>query len=430
MNITLRKRLIVCFVGVLLTLCFHYFISEQIEFATYSNGYFRIQDYAYYIIIAKAFWFEGFGNIYEIYFHQQALSMYIGAPIYYVMPLGITPIAMVVWLPFAYVARFSMSLSYTLWSVFSIGVLFFALWNVFRYAFQLKKPALLPIALSFVTLFSWHILLSIYGGQTSVLAAGLLIHLFYIMQRTATKSQSDNWLLIVLLIFMLGIKPPHMALGLGLLMIYGRWREALYSVVLILVVIIGVTPMLSVKWVPSYLKILPMYGRKDIPDIYAWSITLEAMNIFRSAYRSIIGDNTVIFVSFVVTYTVYLSVVGVSVFAKIKGKSIDKLSPLKVTKEQLYILLVASYLLFAPYAGGYEDILFLPIFITVLLCGNTPPLTSWKSLTLTFILFVILLHTLFPPNKPLWLLWLLKALILGYMLNCCRRGQKEKESII
>ena len=258
----------------------------------------------------------------------------------------------------------------------------------------------------------------------------LTIHLIYIMHRTATKSQSDNWLLIVLLIFMLGIKPPHIALGLGLLMIYGRLREALYSVVLILVVIIGVTPMLSVGWVFSYLKILPMYSRENVPDIYSWSIVLGNMNIFRSAYRSIIGDNIAIFVSFVVTYSVYLSVVGVSVLAKIRGKSIDKFSPLNFTKEQLFILLVASYLLFAPYAGGYEDILFLPIFITVLLCVDTPPLTSWKSLTLSFILFVILLHSLFPPNKPLWLLWLLKAFILGYMLNCCRRGQKEKKNIL
>ena len=424
MKLSLKKRLILCFAGILLTLCFHYFISERIDFVTYSNGNFKIQDYAYYIIIVKAFWFEGFGNIYEIYFHQQALSLHIGAQIYYVMPLGITPIALVVWLPFAYVARFSMSISYTLWSVFSLGVLFFALWNVFRYAFQLRKPDLLPITLSFVTLFSWLFLFSIYGGQTSVLAAGLLIHLIYIVDRTATKSQSDNWLLMALLIFILGIKPPYIALGLGLLMIYGRWRETFYSVVLILVVLIGVTPMLGKEWVSSYLKILPMYSRKDIPDIYAWSIALGTMNIFRSAYRSIIGDNIAILVSFVVTYSVYLSAVGVSVLSKITGKSIDKLSPLKVTKEQLFVLLVASYLLFAPYAGGYEDMLFLPIFIMVLLYGNTPSLTNYKSLTLTFILFFILLHTLFPPNKPLWLLWLLKALILGYMLNFFRRGQK------
>jgi hypothetical protein len=430
MKISLKKRLIVCFAGMLLTLCFHYFISEQMEFVTYSNGNYKIQDYAYYIIIAKAFWFKGFGNIYEIYFHQQALSIHIGARIYYVMPLGITPIALVVWFPFAYIARFSMSLSYTLWSAFSLGVLLISIWNVLRYASQLKKPALLPIALSFVTLFSLHVLLSIYGGQTSVLAAGLLIHLIYIIHRTASKSQPANLLLIVLLIFMLGIKPPHIALGLGLLMIYGRLREALYSVAIILLVFIGLTPMLSVEWVSSYFKILPMYARKDIPEIYAWSIVLGTMNIFRSAYRSIVGENIAILVSFVVTYGVYFSVVGVSALSKIRGKSIDKLSPLNLTREQLFVLLVASYLLFAPYAGGYEDILFLPIFIMVLLYGNTPPLTSCKSLALIFILFVILLHTLFPPNKPLWLLWLLKAIILGYMLNFCRRGQKEKESII
>lgn len=427
---THKKYLIVCLVSILLIYCFHYFISEQIDFVTYSDENYKIQDYAYYIIIAKAFWFKGFGNIYEIYFHQQALSMHIGAQIYYVMPIGITPIALVVWFPFAYIARYSMSLSYTLWSAFSLGVLFISIWNVFRYASQLKKLALLPIALCFVTLFSLHVLLSIYGGQTSVLAAGLFVYLVYIMHKTTIKSQSDNRLLIVLLIFMLGIKPPHIALGLGLLMIYGKWREALYSVVLILVVLIAITPMLSMEWVSSYFKVLPMYSQKDIPDIYAWSIVLETMNIFRSAYRSIIGENIAILVSFVVTYGVYFSVVGVSALSKIRGKSIEKLFSLNLTREQLFVLLVASYLLFAPYAGGYEDILFLPIFVMVLLHGNTPPLTSYESLTLIFFLFIILLHTIFPPNKPLWLLWLLKALILGYMLYFCRfTPQREKSTV-
>ena len=249
-----KKCLIVCLVGLLLLLCFHFFITKQIDFVTYSNGNFKIQDYAYYIIIAKDFWFGGFGNIYEISFHQHALSMHLGEKIYYVMPIGITPIALVVWLPFAYVSRFSMSLSYTLWSAFSLCVLCVSSWNGFRYAFHLKKLALLPITLSFVTLFSCHILLSIYSGQTSVLSAGLLIYLIYIMHSTATKSQPDNLLLVALLIFILGIKPPHVALGLGLLMIYGRWREALYSVVIILVVLIGITPMLGVEWVSSYLR--------------------------------------------------------------------------------------------------------------------------------------------------------------------------------
>ena len=425
-----KKRLILCFVSVLLIFCFHRFISQQISFIRFSTGSIAITDYTYHIILVKAFWFNGFGNIYEILFHQKALSMHLGTKIYYVMPLGITPIALVVWLPFAYVACFSMALSYTLWITFSASVLLLAFWSVIRHVFRRKNRPLLPITLFLVTLFSWRTLSSVYLGQTSVLAAGLLIYLIYIVHNTVNRSQSDNLLLILLLIFILGIKPPYIALGLGLLMIYGMWREAFYSVILVSVVLIGVTPILGVEWVSSYLKTLTTYTRGNIPDIYAWSIAFETMNIFRSAFRNIIGDNIASLISTIVTCSVYMTVVGFSLLVEIRGRSTDLLSPLRVTKSQLFVLIVGSYLLFAPYAGGYEDVLLLSVFVMVMLYGNAPALTSYQSLSLVFILFLILLHNFSPIDTPLWLLWLLKALILGYMLIFCRRGQKEKECVV
>jgi hypothetical protein len=415
-----RKWLIVCFVSVLLVYGFHRFISRQIEFVTYLNEFFRIQDYAYYIIMTKAFWFEGSGNIYELSFQQQALSAHIGSRIYLAMPLGIVPIGLVVWFPFAYAACFSMALSYTLWVAFSVGVLFAALWNVGRYVFQRNKRPLLPITLSLVTVFSATTFVSIYLGQTSVLAVGLLIHLIYFMHKATEESQSYNGLLIPLLILGLGIKPTYLALGLGLLMIYGKWRLVLYSVALVIVVITGLTPMLSVDWVPSYFHQLGIFSLKEIPDVYAWAFVPDTMNIFSSAFQRIIGNDLASLVSHAVTCSVYTGVVGFSILAKIRGKSTDRLSFLRVTKEQLFILVVGSYLLFAPYAGGYEDVLLLPVFVTVLLVGNTPHLTNYKSLALVFVLFVILLHNFFPSDKPLWLFWILKAVLIACMLNFCR----------
>ena len=421
-----KKRLIVCFAGVLLVLCFHHFISKKIAFVTYSNGYLRIQDYAYHIIIVKAFWFDGFGNIYDLYFQQQALSSYIGTKIYTVMPLGITPVALVVWFPFAFVSCYSMALSYTLWITFSVFVLFAALWQIGRNLSLKESLPLLPITLSLVTLFSAATFFTIILGQTSILAAGLLIYLICFVHKTANQSKSSNWLIIFIIIFILGTKPTYIALGLGLLIIYGMWREALYSIAIVLVFLIGITPMLGVEWVPSYLNLLRMYSHREFPAFYASAIVPETMNIFRSAFRNILSDNIAGFISNVVTYSVYISVVGFSVLAMLRDKPTDKLTLLRVTKDQLFVLLVASYLLFAPYAGGYEDILFLPVFITVSLHGNTPPLTNYKSLTLTCILFVILLHNIFPPEKPLWLFWILKTIILGSMVIFCRYPSKKR----
>jgi len=425
-----KKHLIVCSAAVLLVLCFHHFISKKIAFVTYSKGYLRIQDYAYHIVIVKAFWFDGFGNIYDLYFQQQALSSYIGTKIYTVMPLGITPIALFVWSPFAYVARFSMAFSYTLWITFSVFVLFAALWQIGRNLSLKESLPLLPITLSLVTLFSAATFFTIILGQTSILAAGLLIHLIHFVHKTANQSKSSNWLLISIIIFILGTKPTYISLGLGLLIIYGMWREALYSITIVLVFLIGITPIIGVEWVPSYLNLLRMYSHGKFPEFYSWAIVPETMNIFRSAFRNIIGDNIAGFISNVVTYSVYISVVGFSVLAMLRDKPTDKLTLLRVTKDQLFVLLVASYLLFAPYAGAYEDVLFLSVFVMVFHVGNTPPLTNYKSLALTFFLFAILFLNIFPLDKPLWLLWLLKALILGYMLNFCRRGQKEKENVV
>jgi len=419
MNISLKKRLIVCFVGVLLTLCFHYFISEQMEFVTYSNGNLRIQDYAYHIIIVKAFWFDGFGDIYKLSFQQQTLSAYIGSQIFTVMPLGITPIALVVWLPFAYAARFSMAFSYTLWITFSLGILITAFRNILQNFYRNKNLPILPITLSLVTLFSAATFRALQLGQTSVLAAGLLIHLIYFVHKTAKQSESNNFLIISFLIFMLGMKPTHIALGMGLLMIYGMWREAIYSVAIVFVLLIGITPFLTIEWVPSYLNLLHIYSLGKFPEFYAWSIVPETMNIFRSAFRSFIGDNIAGMISNIVSYSVYIGVVGMSILFKIKNNSINKLYFISISRDQLFVVLVGSYLLFAPYAGAYEDVLFLPVFLTVLIVGNTPSLTNYKSQVLIFALLIILLQSYFPLDKPLWLFWILKALIIGYMLHFC-----------
>ena len=426
MNKSFKKWSVVCFVSVILVFCFHHFISKKIAFVTYSNGYFRIQDYAYHIILVKAFWSDGFGNIYDLYFQQQALSAHVGSQINTVMPLGITPLALVVWFPFTYVARFSMALSYTFWVVFSIGVLFTALYKIGRYVFLKKKLQALPITLSLITIFSSIMFRTLYLGQTSVLAAGLFVHLIFICYKPANLPKSAFNLLIPLLIFVLGMKPTYIALGLGLLIINGLWQEAFYSVAFVTVVLIGVTPLLTVKWVSSYINLLRMYSQGDITYVYDWAIKPHTMNIFRSAFRNFIGDNIAVLISNVVTYGVYIGIMGFSFLTQIRGKQTDQLIPLIVTKGQLFVLLVASYLLFTPYAGVYEDLLFLPIFVMVLLVGNSPPLTSYKNLALVFFLFVILLHNYFPPNKPLWLFWTLKAMILGYMFYFCRFKERTE----
>jgi hypothetical protein len=420
-----KKQLVIYLISILLPLCFHSFISRKIELVAHCNGNLKIQDYAYHIIITKAFWFDGFGDIYKLSFQQHALSAYIGSPIYTVMPLGITPVALLVWLPFAFVSCYSMALSYTLWITLSLFILFTAFWSIVRNSSQNKIRPILPITLSFVTIFSSTTFRALHLGQTSVLASGLLIHLICFVHKTANQSKSNSWLLITIIIFILGTKPTYVALALGLLIIYGMWRQAIYSTLTVFVLLMGITPFLTLEWVPSYLSLLQMYNHGNFPEFYAWAIAPETMNIFRSAFGKFIGDNLAALISCIVTCCTFIGVVGFSIFAKIRGDYTDQFSPVRTTEEQLFILLVAGYLLFSPYAGAYEDILFLPVFFTVLLFGKTPKLTDYKSLLLIFSLFVILLQSYFPPNKPLWLFWILKFIILSYMVYFCRFSSEK-----
>ena len=420
----------ICFLSLLLVVCFHYFISNKIPFITYSNGNLKIQDYAYYIVVAKAFWFDGFGNIYKLSFQQQALTAHVGSPIYTVMPLGISPISLFVWLPFAYIANFSMALSYTLWITFSLFILFSALCNIARYSYPNNNLSMLPIALSVVTIFSLTMGITLLLGQTSPLAAGLLIHLIYLIHKTRKELNSDSWFPFLFIIFLLGIKPTYLALGLGLSIIYGMWRQTIYSVGIIIFVLICVTPILTTGWILSYFHELSIFSRNVVSDEYSWAFAPHTMNIFRSAFRNMIGDKFASLISTIVTCSVYMSVVVYSILAKIKGRSPDMLSLLSVNKGQLFIVIIGTYLLFAPYAGGYEDILLLPIFVVVFLIGDTPNLTNYKSLVMILFLFVILSHDIFPPDKPLWPFWILKALILGSMLNFTVLKKKEKNEFL
>ena len=70
------KRALVLLTGILAVLCFHRFVSKEIDFVIYSSGFFQISDYAYHIILVKTFWFDGFGNIYNLSFQQKAITAY------------------------------------------------------------------------------------------------------------------------------------------------------------------------------------------------------------------------------------------------------------------------------------------------------------------------------------------------------------------
>ena len=163
-----------------------------------------------------------------------------------------------------------------------------------------------------------------------------------------------------------------------------------------------------------------MYDRGGFPEEYAWAISPETMNIFRGAAASFMSDSMAGLVSRIVIGTVYAVVVGVSVFHATGDRSTGRPSLSWISRDQLFPLLVACHLLFAPYSGAYEDLLVLPVITAILLSGSAPKLASVKGLATVTALLIVLLQSYYPFEKDPLVFWIVKAGVLGYMVSLCR----------
>ena len=418
MKINLKNVLIIFLIMFLLIPCFHYFISENMDFVRYSSDnqgkYLQIQDYAYHIIVSKSFWFENSGNIYSLEFQQKALSNYINSKIDLAMPIGITPIGLLLFLPFSFLSLYSISLSYTFWMSFSFFVLFSAIWHaILEFEKQNRRFGRWTIFIIF-TIFSFSTFTAIFLGQTSIYGVGLLVFLIVFIKRKneSLRSSENISYPIIIVMFFLGIKPNYTILGLGFLLIYGIWRESLYSIVIFIVFFIVLSPFLESNWFFSYLKTVKMINNGNLPEQYSWTYAPETMILFRTAFKGIIGDHVAVKISNIVNLSIYVFVMlfGTLVI-KQKNDKKDFWLLRKVTKEQASISLIASYLLFAPYAGSYEDFLFLIVFYVVLIFGEIPKVKNWESIIISLLLLITLSHNLLDNGKSILFIWFLKLIL-------------------
>ena len=407
------KNKIAIFVILIITIpCFfysHHWLSRHARFADATPTSFYVQDYAYHIIVTKYFWLETYGNIYEPGFQLDALSAHMDKQVIFAMPVGIMPPALLLWLPFAYIADYSLPLSYLLWLAFSIAILLSALWQSCRYIQPSLPHHSLPITLSILTLLSSVSFAAVFLGQTSILAAGVLSLLIH-QVRCGKQKGRTSWGIIVLVLFS-SMKPQYLIIALGILIIYDVWRELFYSLTTIILLFIILTPMLTKKWILSYWQTIQMYTSGSFPDIYDWSIVPEGMNTLRSAVIVCMPDELTACYSALIVAIIYTGIGGAVILRKI-GYSACR--PIK--RQQLVILLITGYLLFSPYSGGYEDLLMIPVFIAVLLTSYTPKLAHPVSI----VIVCALLCTFFYPvpvfHNARWFFFMCKALVLGAMI--------------
>ena len=407
--------IIVC----MLIFIFHRFISQKTPFVYYSESdnstYFKIQDYAYHIIITKNFWFYNYGNIYDVKFQIESLTKHIGKKTTYPMAIGITPIALIIWFPFAWVSIYSLSLSYTLWVSFSLLTLYSGFLLIAIDFYENKKPPFILILLIFVTLFSTSHFLGLALGQTSIFSSGLIIHLMRIINKSDKKGKVDTFFLFLIL-FASGIKPVYSIIAFGILLIYKKWREAFTSTLTMFLILALITPFLTFDWISSYLNLLKMYSSGEFPIFYEWAVVPNTKTIFRSAFKDIIGDKIANSISNYVTLFTYLFVIGCSI-TKTNTNQFKLLNIFqKTTKEQAIAILIGSYLLFAPFANPCEDFLFLILLITSVITKKFPKLTFSGGIIFAFLVFLIMSQSFLYYRNFLWLLWLIKATIIFLMI--------------
>ncbi len=401
-------------VFILLALFVHFFFSiYSANLKVAPDGVFRITDFLYYLLMVKAFWSGQITSVYQVSSQRAVVAALAGKEFYRVMPVAITPTALLVWFPFVLVADMNLAWANTLWTSISLGVLFFAWWKVGVFVFRRKSRSLpFYVVLLLVFFFSVSMLAAISLGQNSLLATGLLTLFLYVVQQRKKINTAVFRLIIYVSIFTLSIKAPHLILALVILYIFGFWREVIVSAALL-----GFASLLLVVWVDSaifsdYLTQLSLYNRVVMPDYYASAVVVSTTNTFRSAFSPLLGVSIVFRASQIVFAAGILMLVIVS-FLKQKAPSFLPLAISKINNVQLVIALLSIALLFLTYVGRHEELLIFVAVAGVLLRQNTRLTIDFKMILWLLGLFLVLNHTLLPLDKNLWPFWFIKLAVLG-----------------
>ncbi len=394
----------------------HFVISiNAVEFTAFHDGVFRITDFIYHMSIVEGFWSGEIRSIYQPDAQRAVMTHLAGSNIEDVMPVGLTPTILVIWLPLSFVARVSMQLANTIWLAASLAVVLFSWWRAGAVLSKHRRE-LLPTFLAAVGVFflSFTMLAGVFLAQTSLIAAGVLTLLALELVSAVDSGRPLHRVTVYALVFLLSIKTTYFFIAVLLLFVFGFWREALVSVLLVVLTAIALALWFGLDLITAFLEQLALYSSEKLPQNYASSIALETTNTLRSAYAQILGTRLLLVLS------QFILAIGCGAVAFVRfGKRCfpsGLLRPVnRVTVPQLAVAVLAMFLLFLPYLGAYEELLLVVAFVITFAAGKSRFFAPGKMVLVLLGLAVILNHNFLPADKPLWLVWLIKAAILCYL---------------
>lgn len=379
-------------------------VATRLDLIAYADGVLRITDFAYYVVMVRAFWLDGHRSLYGAADHLVVMRELTGADLRAAMPLGSTPVVVFVYAPFVLLSRLSMAVAQSVWVGLSLAALTMMLarfqseWAAVSRGNRLRWWLAVGI-----TLGSFASLATLLLGQTSLAALAAL----GLIVQTCRSSRTVSRSVALLALLVVGLKPTYLVFALLILCAYRRWRLLLAALALAAASSAAFTVLSGPGWWRDYWRMLGMFSAADIPPEFRSAFALPKMNIFRSAWATWIPDATALML------TTVMALVGSAAAGAGLIRDLWTAEPPGSPRAlSRCALLVGVYLLFAPYASAYEDLmLVLPVFL--LLVARPERLSDWRMLPLLGALLVSCnaLPLLSPATREM--LWCVKVLACG-----------------
>lgn len=408
-----------------LTCLIYFLVSSRYPQVAQHNDGVSVTDFAYYMENVRWFWTSDRPQIYRIETQFELHSDMVGFRPDKIMLPHLTPAALVLWAPIAFVYRHSHAIAHALWVGVSLTCYVVSAFQVYT---ELHEDALrraVAVLLHASAAVSSSVSLGIITGQTSLLACGMLLVLTLMLRRMAS---TQDWGLqgsVVGSLLVLAVKPQYYIWGLATVLSFGRRREALLSVVCLLVLFFLLAFRLGFAWPLEYLEILQIHSEPEPPTLTGDMILLQKMQNFRGVFYPLIGYRLSSLIS---TYSFVIisgSALLLAVAKAVRGAVCE--NRLRwATPTTVVTALIGAYLLFSPHVYIYEEILLVVVVALAVLDAHW----SKSPLVLVGVLVVVFLQvnaSLFSTDSTRLLLWAVKFALWTYLLYVSSGAGRETQ---
>jgi hypothetical protein len=415
-NKTLNKVVTYILIGIALTILFYFSVSSRYSQVSKEEKGTRFTDFAYYMKNIEWFWFSPRPSIYRIDTQALIMSDLVDAQSNNLMLLHLTPIALITWMPLAWISRVDIAIAHAIWMGTSFTVYFASAYHAYT-AMRTKGSSrrIILVSLYFLTTLSFSVLINVTTGQTGIFVTGLLMLLGLSLNKANVASQ-PRWSVILGLV-LLANKPHHYLFGIALVSAYKGRKEMLHSIGIVLTLLFLMTFRLGLSWPLEYLGILSVHSQ-SIPNAdIGFSVMLDRMFNFRGAFAPFLGRE----IASTVSILIFSMITATSLLASFALGWLDiKRMSNSVTPAFLMNLLLGTYLLFSPHIYPYEDVLILTMVIFTMLSNPRPFGYNPNLLGVLIALFLQVNPSLFVSIEGKSVIWVIKFGLWIYLLYVSR----------